>query len=111
MLAEAISNIANRIITPISSEANIESEDESGDGRRYIWVLFVFEALRTKSKPWVVELSDVELDHARTREAIRFPSGESTSGLYKEFRQLRSHMLSTAARTTISMRPGAPSIS
>jgi hypothetical protein len=111
MLAEVISNIGNRIVTAISSEANVELGDESGNGRRYIWVLFVFEALRTNSKLWLVELSNVELDDARTREAICFPSVESTSGLYKEFRKLKSHILLPIARTTISMRPGAPSIS
>jgi len=38
VLAEAMSNIANRIVTPISSEANVELEleDESDVGRRYI---------------------------------------------------------------------------
>jgi len=38
VLAEAMSNIANRIVTPISSEENVELEleDESDVGRRYI---------------------------------------------------------------------------
>lgn len=94
VLAEAILNTATRIVTPISLAANVASysENESDVGRRYIWVLFASEALRTNSKLWAV-LSNVELDGATTREAIRFPSADSTSGLYKEFRRLKSSLI------------------
>lgn len=96
VLAEAILNIAIRIVTPISSGANVASYSEggSGVGRRYIWVLCVSEALRTNSRLWAV-LSNVELGDATTREAIRFPSVDSTSGLYKEFRQLKSYPINS----------------
>ena len=55
---------------------------------------------------WVVESSDVELDASRTREAIRVPSVESTSGLCKEFRQLNpinnpTHHYINAPRSSI----------
>ena len=83
VLAEAISNIAIRTATPISSGSNAApySEGVSGIGRRYIWVLCVSEALRTKSELWAVLSNVVELGSATTREAIRFPSVDSASGL------------------------------
>ncbi len=86
MLADFISIIANRIVTPISSLANVELDVEKvlDAGRRYIGVLFVSEALRTNPRLSVVELSDVELEgDARIREAIRFPSVEEATGVYR----------------------------
>lgn len=106
MLAEAISNIAIRIVELISSEGNVVSYSEDGKdvGMMYTSVLFVSEALRTKF------VSCVELGVARTRDARRFPS-DSAAGLYREFTQLKRYLPLTATRTTISMRPRGPSIS
>ena len=101
-----MSNIAIRIVAPISSEGGVVSysEDVEDVGMMYTSVLFVSEALRTKF------VSCVESDGARTRDARRFPS-DSAAGLYREFTHLKRYFPSTAARTTISMRPRGPSIS
>ncbi len=62
------------------------SEELEEDARRYIWVPFMSDAFRTNAEGEVVELSDVvELESARTSEAMRVPPDASSLGLYKIF--------------------------
>jgi len=113
LLAEATLNISNRIVTPISSGVSIDFEELEEDGRRYIWVPFMSDAFKTNSEGEVVESSDVvELEDARTSEAMRLPPDTSSVGLYRRFsiQWTRSQRSIAGLRTIMSMRPGTPSI-
>jgi hypothetical protein len=94
LLAEVTLNISNRIVTPISSGVSVDFEESEEDGRRYTWVPFMSDAFRTNAEGEVAESSDVvELEDARTSEAMRLTSDTSSVGLYKRF-QYNGHKVS-----------------
>jgi hypothetical protein len=110
MLAEATSNIATRSVTPISSGVSTDFEELEEDARRYIWVPSRPDAFKTNGGEGVVEFSDVvELDGARTSEAMRSPPESSSLGLYGFRYNQQGRCLIRTLRTMMSMRPGAPS--
>jgi hypothetical protein len=84
LLAEVTLNISNRIVTPISSGVSMEFEELEEDGRRYTWVPFISDAFITNAEGDVAGSSDVvevELEDARTSEAMRVPPDTSSVGL------------------------------
>lgn len=108
-LAEVMSNIGKRSVTPISSGVSTGFEELEDDARRYIWVPSMSDAFRTKAGGGVAEFSGV-VELARTSEAMRLPPDTSSLGLYKRFRyNQQSRRPITKLRTMMSMRPGAPS--
>jgi hypothetical protein len=97
LLAEVTLNISNRIVTPISSGVIMDFEELEEDGRRYTWVPFMSDAFRTNAEGEVdeAESSDVvELEDARTSEAMRLPPDTSSVGLYRRF-QYNGRKIST----------------
>jgi hypothetical protein len=64
----------------------MDFEELEEDAWRYIWVPSISDALRTNAEGEVVDLSDaVELEDARTSEAMRLPPDVSSLGLYRKF--------------------------
>jgi hypothetical protein len=89
LLAEVTSNISNRTVTPISSGVSMDFEESEEDGRRYTGVPSVSDAFRTNAEGEAVGFSDVvELEGARTSEAIGLPPDTSSVGLYRRFQYM-----------------------
>jgi hypothetical protein len=84
MLAEVVSNISTRSVTPTSSGESEVSEVLWEDAWRHIGVMSISDAFRTNAGDGVVELpNEVELVEARTREARNSPP--DSLGLYRVF--------------------------
>lgn len=79
----------------------MDVEELEEDGWRYTWVPLLSDAFRTNAEGEVVESSDiVELEDARTSEAMRLMSDASSVGLYRRF-QYNEHQVSARSQSYV----------